>query len=192
MTNIFQISNIRRMRLLRHSLRSWSRNDNGFTLVEILVVSGISIILLTVIISILVIVMRGAKKSDSVVIVRQNGEQAMTQMVRTMRFAKSLDDPCPLTDPSSVIITVVDDTQYTFTCPTDFTSTNYIDMNGVNLTNSTTVLVTACSFVCTQQAGGSPTIGISFTLSKVNSSGVPEGDAVIPFQSSVTLRNINE
>jgi type II secretory pathway pseudopilin PulG len=174
----FKISNVR---------------GGGFTLVELLVVSGIFIIITTTIVSILFIILRGTKKSDSIIIVRQNGEQAMAQMVRIMRFAKSLDDPCPLTDPKSVTITAADlaQTVYTFTCPSAPAPTpNFIDLNSTKLTNDATVVVDNCSFVCTQQSGSSPTIGISFTLSKKNLSGLPEENSTIPFKSSVTLRNI--
>lgn len=204
MNNKFQISNFGRIRLLRRSLRSWSRNDNGFTLVEVLVVSGIFVILSTIIVSILAIVLRGAKKSDSMVIVRQNGEQAMAQMVRILRFAKSVDYPATcdgVTSQDHITISLaVDSSTTTFSCP-GYNGSTGIKSEGtvaISLTNLQTVSVItshplpSCSFVCTQQAGGSPRIDISFTLSKVNSSGAPEGDAVIPFHSSVTLRNISD
>ncbi|MBU3978092.1 hypothetical protein KKE68_00125 [Patescibacteria group bacterium] len=176
---------------MNNKFQIFNFKGRGFTLVETLVVGGIFTIISTIIIAILVIVLRGAKKSDSVIVVRQNGEQAMSQMVRIMRFARSLDVPCPLIDSSSITVTSVDLSQSTFTCPTVFTYPNYIDLNGAKLTNSNTVVVQSCSFVCTQSIGGSPIIGIFFTLSKVNSSGAPEGDAIIPFNSSVTLRNIS-
>ncbi len=174
------------------------RNEKGFTLIELLVVSGIFIIITTIVVSILFTMLRGTRNTDSIIIVRQNGEQAMSQMVRIMRFAKSLDDPCPLIDPKSVTITAADISQtvYEFTCPAAFTAPNFIGSKiGLNpitkLTNdATTVVVDQCSFVCTQQAGGSPKIGISFTLARRNLGGLPEGNAKIPFSSSVTLRNI--
>jgi len=168
------------------------KNGAGFTLIELLVVSGIFIIITTIVVYILFTMLRGTRNTDSIIIVRQNGEQAMAQMVRIMRFAKSLDDPCPLTDPKSVTITAADiaQTVYTFTCPAAFTPPNFIGLNGTKLTNdATTVVVDQCSFVCTQ-AGGSLTIGISFTLARRNIGGLPEGNAKIPFKSSVTLRNI--
>lgn len=169
------------------------RNKKGFTLVEILVTSGIFIIITTIIVSILFIILRGAKKSDSIVIVRQNGEQAMAQMVRIMRFAKSLDYPatCDGTQKDHISVTAVDLSQTTFTCPSAPAPTpNFIDLNSTKLTNDAAVVVDSCSFVCTQQAGNSPIIGISFTLSKKNLSGLPEENSRIPFKSSVTLRNI--
>lgn len=168
------------------------RNKKGFTLVELLVVTSIFIIITTTIVSILFIILRGTKKSDSIVIVRQNGEQAMAQMVRIMRFAKSLDYPasCDGVSKDHITVTAVDLSQTTFTCPASFTFPNFIDLNSTKLTNSDTVMVQSCSFVCTQQVGGSPIIGISFSLSKVNLSSLPEENSTIPFRGSVTLRNL--
>lgn len=173
----------------------------GFTLIEVLVVMGIFIILTTVVLSVLITVLRGSRQSDSIILVRQNGEHAMAQMIRTMRFAASLDYPSPLggTPPvcsssgiatQNVQVTSVNLSQTTFSCPSNFNYPNFISLNGTMLTNSNTVVVKSCSFVCAQQAGGPPTISISFTLLKVNSSGLPEGNSTIPFQSSVTLRNL--
>lgn len=165
-------------------------NKSGFTLVETLVVSSIFIVISVLIIAILIIVLRGAKKSDSIILVRQNGEHAMAQMVRMMRFARSLDDACPFTNSSSVTITSFNDLQTTFSCPADPIPTpNFIASNSAALTNSGLVGVQACSFTCTRQGGGPPTVNISFTLSKINLDGLPEADTVIPFQSSVTFRN---
>lgn len=173
-------------------MRNKAESTKGFTLVELLVVSGVFIIITTSVVSILFIVLRGIKKSDSIRIVRQNGEQAMAQMVRMMRFAESLDGPCPFTDSQSVTITEVNFFQTTFTCPSTspVSPPNYISSNGAELTNKDTVIVQECFFSCAQQAGSSPTIGISFTLSKLNLSSLPEEDTRISFKNSVTLRNI--
>jgi type II secretory pathway pseudopilin PulG len=168
----------------------------GFTLIELLVVMGIFIIITTVVVSILVIVLRGTNKSDSIVIVRQNGENAMAQMVRMMRFAKSIDCTGAPSVPSSVVITSFDLGQTTFSCPVTFTPPNFIAstsaiLTTVPLTNSSTVAVDSCSFVCTQSSGGPSAIGITFTLSKIGSNGLAEGNATIPFQTSVTMRNFD-
>lgn len=169
----------------------------GFTLIEVIVVIGVFVILSTIILSILVTIIRGSKKSDSVVSVRQDGEHAMDQIVRVLRFAKSLDPATTCdgaTQLNNITITAVDLSQNTFTCPA--TSANPIKMNNTtNLTNSniSQVVVTpvnSCYFVCTQNTGRPPTIRINFNLSKVNSNGVLEGNTTIPFQSSVILRNI--
>jgi prepilin-type N-terminal cleavage/methylation domain-containing protein len=170
--------------------------NKGFTLIELLVVISIFVILTTIILSTLIVVLRGSKNSDSLILVKQNGNYAMTQMIRMIRFAKSLDSPvtCDSTPLNSITITTFDLNQTTFSCPVDSLPTpNFIASNSANstkLTNMQTVGVSTCSFVCTQSSTGPPLIKITFSLKKINSNGLPEGDVTIPFQSSVTMRNL--
>jgi prepilin-type N-terminal cleavage/methylation domain-containing protein len=170
----------------------------GFTLIELLVVIGIFVLITTIILSILIVVLRGTKNSDSIILVRQNGQYAMAQMVRMIRFAKNLDSPvvCDGTFLNSITITTFDLNQTTFSCPIDPLPTpNFIASNSANstkLTNIQTVGVSSCSFVCTQSGTGPPLINITFSLKKVNPNGQPEGNVTIPFQSSVTMRNLGE
>lgn len=165
--------------------------QKGFTLVEVLVASSVFTIISITVVSVLFIVLRNTKKSDSVTIVKQNGEQAMTQMVRVLRFTKSLDEPssCDGTPQTQIKITATDLIKSSLTCPTLLQ--NYIGLNGVKLTNDAVVTVGSCSFVCSMLENSSPIINISFSLSKINLSGLPEEDTIIPFQSSVNLRNID-
>ena len=168
----------------------------GFTLVEMLVVFGVFLIISTIILGILFTVLRGSNKSDSVIMVKQNGEYAMNQMVSSMRYAKSLDSPTQAActnsgiNVSSIQVTTLDMVKTTISCPATFTYPTFIDINGVKLTNTNTVVVETCHFSCTQVNSGNPIIGIYFSLFKVNSNGLPEGGAKIPFESSVALRNI--
>ena len=161
-----------------------------------MVVIGIFVLIATITVSILIVILRGTKNSDSIILVRQNGEYAMAQIVRMVRFAKSLDDPvtCDSTPLKSITITTFDLNQTTFSCPDDPLPTpNFIASNSANstkLTNMQSVGVSSCSFVCTQSGTGPPLINIKFILLKVNSNGLPEGDVTIPFQSSVTMRNL--
>jgi prepilin-type N-terminal cleavage/methylation domain-containing protein len=175
--------------------------QRGFTLIELLVVLGIITILTTIIVSILVTVLRGTNKSDSIILVKQNGEHAISQIVRELRFAQSLQYPSPIggaapvcsssgISVSEVRITSVSLASTTFLCPSSFNYPNFISINGVKLTNSNTVVVKSCNFVCTQSGGGPPTIGISFSLSEANAGPLVENNTTIPFQSSVTFRNL--
>lgn len=175
----------------------------GFTLVEILVGMVIFITVVTVVLSVFITVLRGSKNSDSLILVKQNGEKAMNQIVKGLRYAKSLDYPnlsggsvpaCTEagTVVTSVSVTSVNLTQSVFSCPSVFNNPNYIDVNGNRLTDINSVLVESCYFVCTQKIGSSPVISINFQLSKINPNGLIEGRVVIPFQSSVTLRNIGD
>ncbi len=168
----------------------------GFTLVEVIVVIGIFVILSTILLSILITVIRGTKKSDSILAVKQDGEHAIDQITRNLRFAKALVYPNPIgggaPECSNVGLTVdhitvtqINSSQNTFTCMPP----NNITMDSTSLTNSAITVVNSCNFICTQNTGGPPTIGISFNLSKKNPNGL-EDKTSIPFQSSVTLRNV--
>lgn len=170
--------------------------NKGFTLIELLVVISIFVLLTTIILGTLIVVLRGSKNADSLILVKQNGNYAMSQMIRIIRFAKSLDSPvtCDSTPLNSITITTFDLNQTTFSCPVDPLPTpNFIASNSANstkLTNKQSIGVSACSFVCTQSSTGPPLINITFSLKKINSNGLPEGDVTIPFQSSVTMRNL--
>ncbi len=177
------------------------RNKYGFTLIELLVVIGVFVVIITVIFGILVTVLRSTKNSDSLIEVRQNGEFVISRIVTGLRFAQNLDYPgtfgaaAPACSPGGtkvqkVVVTNIDQTTTTVSCPASFNAPNYIDMNGSKLTNSNTVLVKSCYFICTQSDISRPTINIFFNLSKINSSALPEGNSQIPFETSVTLRNI--
>lgn len=179
-----------------------THNSPGFTLIEILVVISVFILLTAIILSILITILRTTKKSDSVILVRQNGEHAMTRLIRELRFAKSLDNPstaggaapaCSDTgiNVQEIQITGTDLSQTNFTCPTNFNYPNFIALNGTALTNTNTIVVKSCSFNCSQLSNGPPNIKISFSLSKINSEGLMENNTTIPFQASVTLRNLN-
>ena len=173
----------------------------GFTLIELLVVIGIFVVITTIILGVLVTVLRGAKNSDSLIEVRQNGEFVISRIVTGIRFAQSLDYPntlggtAPACSPAGtkvekITITTTSQTQTNVTCPASFNAQNFIDMNGTRLTNRDTVVVKDCYFICTQSSTSHPVINIYFKLSKINSSGLPEGNTQIPFETSVTLRNI--
>jgi len=171
-----------------------NNRSRGFTLIEVLVVIGIFIILTTVVLSILLTVLRGTRNSDSIISVRQNGEYAMGQMVKELRFARSLDSPssCSSTGTTvqSVQVTQIDLTQKTISCPASLNYPNFISANGSMLTNSNLGIIRSCYFVCTQISGGTTSISIFFSLQRVNTGGFLESNTTIPFQSSVTLRNV--
>jgi prepilin-type N-terminal cleavage/methylation domain-containing protein len=167
----------------------FSKNPKGYTLLELLTVIGILSVIGGIVVSIVFISLRGAKKSDLVEGLRQNGDTAMTQMIKQIRYAKSLNTPAscvPSSNTSSITITSLDtNTQTTFAC-----SATTISSNSASLMDTNTISVSACSFTCTQQTlNDPPSINIKFTLSPKTAGALAETKATIPFQSSVTLRN---
>lgn len=161
----------------------------GYTLVELLAVIGILSVIGSIVVSVIFISLTGAKKTETVEVIRQNGDLALSQMVKSIRFAKSLDIPADCVTPatvSSITFTPIDgDGQITYAC-----DANTIASNGASLLNTTSIKTKSCSFVCSQDAVSSPpTITIQYVLVPATGGAFAETKAEIPFQTSVTMRN---
>lgn len=170
-------------------LTSHLSSQKGYTLVELLTVIGILSVISVIVLAVLFITLRGTQKSDALEIVRQNGDTALSQMVKDIRYAKNLDTPMtcvPATTVSSVTISsLTDNGRTTYSC----TGTT-IASNSASLFDTNAVTTTSCSFVCRQQRPSDPpTITIQYSLSAKQTGNLTETTASIPFQSSVTMRN---
>lgn len=168
--------------------------ERGFTLIEILAALAVFVTVSGIILSILFVSLRGSRKSDVIVSARQNGDAAMSQMVRMIRYAKSLDSPVSCVPSAnsltSITITASDDNQTVFSCPASAGAG--IASNSASLVDTTAVSVSACSFSCSQPSlNDPPTITINFTLAALGGGNLVEGATSVPFQTSVTLRNYN-
>ncbi len=148
----------------------------------------------TFVLSILFVTLRVSSKSDKLVNLKQNGNIAVSQIVKQIRYAKSLDDPtfCPATAGSSLstitITSILDNGKTIFSC-----GNSTIASNGASLVDTNSVQVTQCSFVCTQPTlNDPPTINLNLTLSSKNASSLVESTASIPFQTSVLMRNVSK
>lgn len=164
----------------------------GFTLIELLTAIGIFGVIGTIAVSVIFITFRGTKKSETITIVKQNGDYALTQIVKSIRYAKSLDSPVscvPAAFPTSIIITSsYDDGQTTYSCPAGASTT--LSSNSASLIDTQAVTISGCSFTCSQKTSADPpTINIKFTLTANSATGFIENTASIPFESSVTMRN---
>jgi prepilin-type N-terminal cleavage/methylation domain-containing protein len=168
--------------------------ERGYTFIELLAVISIFSVIGIAIVSILFTTLRGSRKSDLLVMLKQNGDFAISQMTNNIRYAKSLDTPAscttPVTTKTITISSATDNGQTTYVCPA--VSTSGITSNSASLVDTNAVAVTACNFVCTQQSVyDPPTINITFTLTPKNVNGLPENTGALPFQTSVTMRNLN-
>jgi len=167
------------------------KNLKGFTLIELVVVAGVFVSVSSIILSIFIISLRGSRKSELILTMKQNGNFAMSQMIKQIRYAQSIDAPAscvPSVTQSSITITSLDGGQTTFSCQTSPTSS--IASNSASLVDTNQVRVNACSFVCSQPtASEPPTVTISFTLLPKNASVLSENTGSVPFTTSVTMRN---
>jgi prepilin-type N-terminal cleavage/methylation domain-containing protein len=171
-------------------MKKFSINNKGFTLIEILTVVSILSIIGAITVGVITITLRTTKRSDLIETARQDSDTALTQMVKTIRYAQSLDNPTscvPSTSVSSIAVTsVTTHTQTTFSC-----TAGTIQSNGVSLFNTNALKVSSCSFVCAQPTlNAPPTITIQYTLSPGVGGSFAETNFSLPFQSSVTMRNV--
>lgn len=168
-------------------------NNRGFTLVELLVVLAIFITVGGLILSVLFISLRGSTKTQVETMVKQNGSYALSQIVRTVRYAGSLDTPTSCVPSATVqsiaVRSLADSEQTVFSCPA--APGEGISSNSASLVDTNSLTVTNCSFTCKQEASNqAPQITIEFTLSAKNTGGLLEASSTIPFQSTVIMRNV--
>lgn len=170
--------------------------QKGFTLVEMLAVIIVLVTVGGIVFGVLFASLRGSNRATLLSDVQDNGDYALTEMARVIRFSQAVvtPDSCVLgptpTPISTTSITVrnVDRSLVTYSCTTGSNGT--IASNGANLIDTRAVKVTSCSFTCSQNSiYEAPTIGISFTLNKKVTSSNVDSNAPVVFQTTVNLRN---
>jgi prepilin-type N-terminal cleavage/methylation domain-containing protein len=164
-------------------------SPRGFTLIEILIVIGLLSVIGTISVAVITVTLRGAKKTDLLNFANQNGDAALSQMVKNIRYAQTLNTPAtcvPTTTVSSITITSFSDHQQTtYSC-----ANNTISSNSASLLDINSLRVSSCSFVCSQASTlVPPIITIQFVLVPKTAGSFEETNFSLPFQSSVTLRN---
>jgi len=137
----------------------------GFSLIEILVVVAIFAILAAVATQSTVFSLRGARKSDATIKVRENLNFALSIVERQLRNARTVN-PCPGAASQLTTLSYVD--QYNI--PTSFscnsmtpTGNGYIASGSARLTSSD-IALTQCHFACIPgQVGLPPAVNITLT-----------------------------
>lgn len=197
-------------------MKSIFNSKKGFTLVELLVSVTVTVVALTIIVGILTSTLRGSNKTDVIDKVRENGNYAISQISRAIKFAKSFDGAstsgsspwtCQIMPPAltptptieqykSIRVTSFDGGVTTFSCNiTGNTPPETIASNSDSLIDTTfvalpTPIPTLCFFTCRRERiTDSPAIGINFTLVSKSTSGLFETRASIPFTTSIKVRN---
>lgn len=182
-----------------------SLRQQGYTLIELLIVMFVMITVGLIITTILVSSLRGSNKTNTVNTIRQNGNYAILQISKMLEFAQTFGGvstdgsnyttscSSPGTPYSSIKIKSFDNGQTVFSCDNSSSKISSISASlNASLINADEVNVTSCYFTCSRNISVPPTIGINFTLTQKSASGLFEKQEKINFQTSVIMRNLNK
>lgn len=187
--------------------------QKGYTLIELLAVMVVFVVIGGIVLAIIFSTLRATNKANTLAYLRQNGNYAISQMVKMIRDAEKFEGvkinsgdsyrlSCQTQDYHFLKITSFDGGTTEFTClpinlPSlpngQISSTSALLALPALLIDTSMISVTTCSFTCSHtSASDSPIIGISFSLSQGSDSPFVEKKASIDFETSVTMRNLNK
>lgn len=174
-----------------------TKQDQGFTLIEILVVTAIILIIIAAVSSLFFSSLKGATKTTVINEAKQNGDYALSVMERMIRNARSIQNIityCDGTNKTSLVINNPDGGATTFSCPSG-SETQIASISGsiTNYLTSDKVTVSSCYFSCNLGTAQPAVVKISFSISQRSPSpGVtlkPEELISINYSTSVVVRN---
>jgi len=159
--------------------------NQGFTLIELLVVVTIFAVLGIVATQSITLTLRGTKKSESLIAVKENLNYSLGVIERQLRNAESITT-CPNTNTSTISYLSADGFISSFSCA-NLTGTGYIASGSARLTGED-VKVTACSFSCTEATGSAvPSVDIAVSAKDANIVGA--GGGQVDISTKILLRN---
>lgn len=172
-----------------------NQSQQGFTLVEMLIVTALTVLLIVAGTSLFISTILGGGRANTSTIVKTNGDYALGQMEFLLRNGTKLLPLVP-SDPSSACYQNMDSIRVQSAdreITTFFTENNKIASNsGVYLTSDEVTVVNRLDFDCLQSPDRSvSTVQINFTLSK-GQEGVDRVSDIQEqtFSTTVTLRGL--
>lgn len=168
---------------VKHIKQSINNNSKGFSLIEILIVVTIFAVIGLLATRSIFLTIRGAKKSDSLVRVRENVNFSLSVIERQLRNSESVT--CPNASTSTLSYISLEGTTTTFSCVTAGTD-KYIASGSARLTSSD-ISVTGCSFTCTVGTNTPPTVKIAIEAVDTESTSVEKGSVSV--QTQIVVRN---
>jgi len=153
----------------------------GFTLIEIMVVISVFAVLSVLVTRSVMVTIRGSKKSESQIKVRENVNYAFSVMERQLRSAQKILS-CSADEPLEILYTDDNGQPADFTC-----EEGYIASSSARLTSSD-INVDYCSITCQQNSVNDPPIvTINVSASENSSTGVEIG--TITMKTEIVGRN---
>ena len=176
------------------------KSRRGYTLIELLAVTAILVALSVVVSNIIVTTLRGSTKTKVTTNVAQNGEYAQSVISSIISDSRNIvavdgsdiDDcasPTPPSSTSSIRFKRIDGGTTEISCE-QINGTDTIASNGAALVNTSSVIVSACSFSCSQvvfDPYSIPIVNISFTIADKNT-GSNEFKSTATYNASSSLR----
>lgn len=175
--------------------------EKGYTLIELVVVIGLSAILLISAVSLFFTTFIGGGKTASLEYTKQAGGQALAQMTFLIRNSRKIIQNSSGTTCGSPMSTLkvenLDGGTTEFAVVTNGTTSQIASQSGGlnSFLTPSEVSVSNFTFTCSPVSyasntwdGSPPIVGISFTLQK-GAGGLARDLVSIPFSTSITLRN---
>jgi len=167
------------------------RFAGGLSLIEILVVVTIFAILGVIVSSSLMLTLRGAKKSESLIKVRENLNYSLAVIERNLRSAETISD-CTNSDTKKITYLDQNKISTSFFCVNTGAANSYIASGSaiptsVKLT-SDSIKIVSCSFTCAHpDLSNPPSITIDLTVQDASGTGIES--SVVSAKSQIYLRN---
>jgi len=168
---------------IKKNNRLLNYKHSGFSLVEILIVITIFAVIGLLSTRSIFLTIRGAKKSDSLVRVRENVNYSLSVIERQIRNSESIT--CPNASTSILEYVSLEGTSTTFSC-VSAGDDKYVASGSGRLTSSD-ITVTSCSFSCTVGVNTPPSVKVALEAVDNESTGVEKG--VVSIQTEIVVRN---
>jgi len=160
-----------------------TKTNSGLSLIEILIVITIFAVIGILSTRSVFLTLRGAKKSDSLVRVRENVNNALSVIERHIRNSEKVT--CPSTGITLSYVSL-EGTSTNFTCQSVGVD-GYISSGSARLTSSD-ISITSCSITCSQLTSNvPPLITIAITAEDKTSTSVEKGS--ITTETQIVGRN---
>jgi len=191
------------------------RKSKGFTLVELLASVVVLVAVGSVIAGIISSSLRGANKTNTIENIRQNGNYALNQMSKDIKYAQPFDGkntglsnndgvtydtscifslnptPTPSTPYSVITVKSANNIVTKYNCSGSTTLDSILTANEAPLIDTNSVSLISCSLSCIQNKPTDiPIIKVSFSIGPKTANGLVENsNPPIVFETSVVMRN---
>lgn len=164
-----------------------SKYKKAVSLFEIVIVVGIFAMIAVFTTRSTFLTLRGSRKSDSQIKIKENLEYALSIVERALRNSDVVSSVCDGGNLTRIDYTDSQGAPTFFSCESVGQTSGYIASGSARLTTPD-ISITGCSFVCLPQEGGVPTeITINLEGKEVNSSGLESSS--VTTSTKIFLRN---